>query len=46
MTGRTLLVQDANDSLVEVDVNALPAGQYIIEAQYGSGINRNLFIKR
>ena len=46
MTGRSILVQDTNDSLVEIDVNALPAGQYIIEAQHGTGINRNLFIKR
>ena len=46
MTGRSILIQDTNDSLIEVDVNALPAGQYIIEAQHGAGINRNLFIKR
>ena len=46
MTGRSIMVQDTNDSLIEVDVNALPTGQYIIEAQHGAGINRHLFIKR
>ena len=46
MTGRTVYTKFAEIAMVEINIENLPAGQYIVEASHNAGISRNLIIKR
>lgn len=46
LAGRTLHTQTSEDTVIEINIENLPAGQYIVEATFSEGQSRNLIIKR